>query len=1137
MDQQSLTPSRLDRPILRGASIRWEQLLWIALFLVAAVSRFAMLGTRVVSHDESQHTQLAWSLYQGAGYTPNPMTHGPFQIILVAGSYFVFGASDFSARVPAAIFGVAAVILLYFFRRWLGRAGALAAAALMAISPYMLYYSRYVRNESFVVVWGLLMFYAVGRYLESRQPRWLYLLVAAMALHYATKETAYMYAVLAIVFLAGLLQLQLILQRWESGGRRGQYLFSSFLAVLLGAGSAALFIAGRADLIRQAKAAGVVTAPEAMTHTAPLWTSPAVQIGLALLILCIAALVFALWVLLSEFPLPVLRERFPVVDLLVVMGTTLLPQLAAFPMALFNLNPWDGDPYAKIRDATYLLESLGCLLAVIIPAIVIGLLWNRKQWLICAGIFFGIYLALFSVLMTNFPGILMGLVGAVNYWAAQQEVQRGSQPLYYYILLQIPVYEYLPAFLLISSPFVAWGLRKKIAPPAEAAAPIPAGEPEPEERHATILNSIVDLPLMWLIAYWCVGAIIAFTLAGEKMPWLTVHITLPMILLGGWVIGRVMEKVDWTWLFAWPRWAGLLALPATVIASVMAVASLAGPVRPFSGSSLDQLSASGNVVFAFLAAAAGMFLLAWLWRGMAAGGFQRIAYLGVILVLALLTARTAWMASYINYDDATEFLVYAHSASGVKTALSQIEDISRRTHDDLNIVVPYDQRSGWIYQWYLRDYPNAVNYGETLDRSFVDDPVVIVADMYWTQADRLLADTHYAFTYMRLWWPMMDYFNLSWARIENAFADPGYREALWDIWWNRDYSAYAKLTGENLTLSGWPSGERMRLYVRKDIAAQLWQYGAPAFSPPVAADPYAGAVREVSAAEIWSQAGTEPGSLQRPRGIAAAADGSVFVVDTNNHRVQHFDPAGTLINFWGSKSGADATQAATGQFNEPWGVAVGPDGSVYVADTWNFRIQKFSPDGTFLKAWGSSSGSDPNFNLYGPRAVAVDSQGRVFVADTGNKRIVIYDSEGNFLDKIGTGGFDSGQFDEPVGVAIGPDGRLYVADTWNRRVQVFQEAGGSWQYQKEWPIDGWEGESTDTKPYLAVSSDGRVWVTDPGNARVLVFDAEGIFLFTFGAFGKDSASFALPSGIAVGADGRVYVTDTDNNRIMVFAGL
>ena len=68
-----------------------------------------------------------WALYRGEGYLPNPMTHGPFQIITVAFTYFLFGASDFSSRIPAALFGVAAVALLYFFRRWLGRAGALAA--------------------------------------------------------------------------------------------------------------------------------------------------------------------------------------------------------------------------------------------------------------------------------------------------------------------------------------------------------------------------------------------------------------------------------------------------------------------------------------------------------------------------------------------------------------------------------------------------------------------------------------------------------------------------------------------------------------------------------------------------------------------------------------------------------------------------------------------------------------------------------------------------------------------------------------------------------------------------------------------------------------------------------------------------
>jgi sugar lactone lactonase YvrE len=451
--------------------------------------------------------------------------------------------------------------------------------------------------------------------------------------------------------------------------------------------------------------------------------------------------------------------------------------------------------------------------------------------------------------------------------------------------------------------------------------------------------------------------------------------------------------------------------------------------------------------------------------------------------------------------------------------------------------VPYDVRSGWLVYWYLREYPNARNYGEQLDRSLTDAPVVIVADLYWQQAERLLSDTHYSFTYMRMWWPMMDYFDLTWDRVAFAVQDPDYRSALWQIWFNRDYVEYAALTGQDLSLSNWPSGERMRLYVRKDIAVQVWQYGSEAFTPPVEVDPYVQSVRTLEADQIWSQAGVEPGSLQRPRGVAVAPDGSVYVADTNNHRIQHFDSSGNLLHSWGTFSGSDAGQAPVGTFNEPWGVAVGPDGSVYVADTWNFRIQKFSADGTFLAAWGSFTDSGSGYQLYGPRAVAVDANGRVFVADTGNKRITYYDSDGQYLGEIGGPGFDYGQFDEPVGLAFGLDGRLYVADTWNRRIQVFQEIGGSFIYLSEWTISGWEGQSTDTKPYLAVSSDGRVWVTDPGNARVLVFDADGAFLFTFGVFGTDASSFGMPTGIAADAGGRIIVTDTDNNRIMIFSGL
>ena len=119
-------------------------------------------------------------------------------------------------------------------------------------------------------------------------------------------------------------------------------------------------------------------------------------------------------------------------------------------------------------------------------------------------------------------------------------------------------------------------------------------------------------------------------------------------------------------------------------------------------------------------------------------------------------------------------------------------------------------------------------------------------------------------------------------------------------------------------------------------------------------------------------------------------------------------------------------------------VRVENDGSVYVADTWNYRIQKFSPDGKFITMWGNSGqGTDPQL-LYGPRGIAIDSTGRVLVTDTGNKRVLVYSPDGQYLTQFGSAGMEAGQLDEPVGIALNNDDLVYIADTWNQRVQVFK---------------------------------------------------------------------------------------------------
>jgi DNA-binding beta-propeller fold protein YncE len=221
-------------------------------------------------------------------------------------------------------------------------------------------------------------------------------------------------------------------------------------------------------------------------------------------------------------------------------------------------------------------------------------------------------------------------------------------------------------------------------------------------------------------------------------------------------------------------------------------------------------------------------------------------------------------------------------------------------------------------------------------------------------------------------------------------------------------------------------------------------------------------------------------------------------------------------------------------------VAISPDGQfVYVADTWNHRIQKFSASGTPLTMWGTPlydpTTTDP-FAVWGPRGIAVDAKGRIFVADTGNKRILVYDANGNFILQIGNEGLSIGQFEEPVGLAFDSQGNLYVADTWNQRVQVFTptENGSTYSPLLQWDISGWYGESLDNKPYLATDNQGNIFVTDPESYRVLEFTTNGAFVRTWGEYGTSAENFGLVAAIAVDGEGHVWVSDSANNRLMRF---
>jgi DNA-binding beta-propeller fold protein YncE len=645
------------------------------------------------------------------------------------------------------------------------------------------------------------------------------------------------------------------------------------------------------------------------------------------------------------------------------------------------------------------------------------------------------------------------------------------------------------------------------------------------------------------LIWWALSSLLAFSIAGEKMPWLTVHMTLPMILLTGWGLGQVIERLDRS---KFRQRSGLVFILFMLFffgASGSLVTGL-GVNPPFQGKTLAQLSVTGFFLFSTISALISAGGLLYLLHGWGIRDILRVATLVFFSLLALLTTRTAVRSAFIHPNDATEYLVYAHGASGIKDLMAQIYKISSRTTGGQNLTLAYDNSApdsgvAWPLTWYLRHYPNKTAFDQP-GPDLSSNPVIIVDQKNFEAIKTIASNDYYLINYIRMVWPNQDYFNLTWARIQDVLTNPSMRAALWQIWFNRDYSQYAKVTGETgLSVSNWSPSDKMQLLIRKDVAAKIWDYGILQ-ATTIEADPYEQGRISLPADLVFGVNGTSDSQFNSPHGIAIAPDGTLYVADTNNNRIQHFLADGQFIDAWGSLGDSSTGISPPGTLNQPWAVAVSPNGQfIYVADTWNHRIQKFTANGAPITMWGTPlydpATNDP-FGIWGPRGIAVDEQGRVFVADTGNKRILVYDADGNFLTQIGKEGLSVGQFEEPVGLAFDPRGYLYVADTWNQRVQVFAPStdGSTYSPLSQWDIAGWYGESLDNKPYIAADNQGHIFVTDPEAYRVLEFTANGAFIRTWGEFGMGADNFGLATAILVDAEGHVWVSDAANNRLMRF---
>ena len=1069
----------LDSSLLGNVRANWETIAWAAILIVAIVSRFYALGARGMSHDESLHALYSLDLYRSGSYQHSPMMHGPFLFHANAFIYFLFGVSDATARVMPALAGIGTIIAAWFYRRWLGRTGALLTALFLLLSPSLLFHSRYIRNDIYIVFFAMMWIYGMFRYIEDRKMKWLYLTVTAMALGFATKENQFMTGTIFGVFFTGA-----ALWRMRTGQESLRESSFADLAVLLFT-LVLPFVAPLGHLL-------LGWDPLAYSSTQDLT-----------------------------------RSAF-----LVLLMTGVSAAIAFWWFNPVKKNEKEGKPPAGNSEATRITFS---------------------NWATLMALFWAIEILLFTTFFTNpVDGLATGVVGSLGYWLAQQEVNRGSQPWYYYIMQGL-LYEFLLIFLSLSG--LAMLLRRLRTGDWEAPAVAEQVPAKPEKKHgndstqaasdSTHASSFVRPYFILFLAWWGIGAWLAYSYAGERMPWLLTHMAQPMALFGGWCGAELLQRINWLKVRTAQGWWILALLPALLFALV----TLFGSV-PAAGKDLDTLSRTVRFILALGLTGGLLYFIQLAFQRVGWRLTLRLTAVTAFGILFLLTIRFSYLLTYINYDMATEYLVYAHASPDVKRALHEIETISERTVGEREIQVSYDDDVAWPMTWYLRFFPNKIFYGANPTTEAMNAPIILVGKKNYEQVEPYVARDYVSRNYRLVWWPEESYKGtgdgegsqgLTLKQIWGALTEPERRSRLWQIFFFRNHP--------DLTLTAWPHRHEFRMYVHKDVADIVWDLNVV---PLAEAGSFNYEEVERSASGVYSGVyGNLP--LVTPRSIAVGPGGLRYILDTGNNRVVVLNTDGTFRLEFGSTcflsaiedsacvdpDGSGPLELGDGQFREPWGIAVGADGTVFVADTWNGRIQAFDNQGNFLRKWGvfniiNNENRDP-FALFGPRGLAVTSTGNLLVADTGNKRILEFTPIGEFLRQVGGDGILLGHFEEPVDIVVHPPtGNVLVSDAWNRRIQVLS---AELEPLSEWLMPTWESQEIWDKPYVAAAADGTVYATDPQFAQVFVISSGGVVQTSFGKYGTELNRFSKPTGITVDPlTGELLVADADNHRVLVFAG-
>ncbi len=641
---------------------------FLGLMLLGAILRFWGLGDKPLHHDESLHAYFSLQLLHNniqnwiscfspyaSCYHYDPLLHGPFQFHAIALVYQIsqwlgapdHGVNTFTVRIPAAVLGTVIIGLPYFMRDYLGKVGSWLAALLLAVSPSMVYFSRFAREDIYMACFTLLMVVAVGRYVKERKLRWIVLAACGFALSYATSEATFL--TIAV--------------------------FGSFLGALI------VWELGKKWAVRES-----VNSDAAFKRYLPKTGAPILLVVYFLIIGPVAKIALGFLEQLSAYI--VNPKNTPIADAFVATlkarTVQLIPWLGIL-LGLYILSILAREIMGKMPPpgrrglAKYIDPQRQPLLDTILT-----MEWTHWFFaLICA---WTIFLVLFTALFTYVAGgIGDGIWQGLYYWLQQQNVARGGQPWYYYLML-IPLYEQIG---------VVFGI-------------------------VGIVRCLLKPNAFRLfMVYWFVGDFVIYSWAGEKMPWLMIFMTMPLMILAAIGLEPSVVALLNAFKSRWSR-AGSQAVATGEAGDTPFVARLARPA--FNKRVL--IGAAATIFFAFL--------------------------------LLLPTLHNMYEVSYVHAADGPhEMMVYVQTTTDVNIVMAKLSVLDQKIDGgshQLSIGVMSDAE--WPFAWYLRDY-TSVCYGfPTACPTMVNQVQVII-----TGGDNLYtAEAQYGKGYlyqpykMRTWW-------------------------------------------------------------------------------------------------------------------------------------------------------------------------------------------------------------------------------------------------------------------------------------------------------------------------------------------------------------------------------------------------